>query len=119
MFLLINGKRLKEEPKEKRKDGKKQEVKELNFTKIEKLKNSISCFKNEQLYCTFSNIKNWDSFSVEGGEFETKVTKEELLLKEIANLKLENKKKDSMANTMAKTIADLNIRINKLEKEGK
>lgn len=115
MFLLINGKRLKEEPKEKRKDGKKQEVKELNFTKIEKLKNSISCFKNEQLYCTFSNIKNWDSFSVEGGEFEIKVTKEELLLKEIANLKLENKKKDLIAKNLMQQVAE--IRLN-LKKEG-
>lgn len=41
------------------------------------------------------------------------------LAETVSKLTIENKKKDSMANTMAKTIADLNIRINKLEKEGK
>lgn len=41
------------------------------------------------------------------------------LAETVSKLTIENKKKDVMANTMAKTIADLNIRINKLEKEGK
>lgn len=49
-------------------------------------------------------------------ELEKQNTK---LAETVAKLNVENKKKDAMANTMAQTIATLNLRLNKLEKEGR
>lgn len=43
----------------------------------------------------------------------------ESLAQIVAKLNLENKKKDAIATTLAQTVATLNLRLNKIEKEGR
>lgn len=107
MYLLVNNKRYTEIDKQ----GKEVEI---EFKSLIKKGNDLLATTVEDRKFTIGNA-NWNNLSVEGGEFETKVTKEELLLKEIANLKLENKKKDLIAKNLMQQVAE--IRLN-LKKEG-
>ncbi|WP_039239249.1 hypothetical protein [Clostridium novyi] len=117
MYLLINEKFLKDNI-----TGK-----ELNFDKIVKHNNNIYCYIENHIILSLEGISNIDDYKVENGEFSNPPkTKEELqqenvnnLVQTIANLNLENRKKDAMATTLAQTVANLNLRLNKLEKEGR
>lgn len=107
MYLLVNNKRYTEIDKQ----GKEVEI---EFKSLIKQGNDLLATTVEDRKFTIGNA-NWKNLSLEGGKFETKVTKEELLLKEIANLKLENKKKDLIAKNLMQQVAE--IRLN-LKKEG-
>ena len=105
MYLLVNSKRYTE-------IDKKGQAIEIEFKSLIKQNNDLIATTVEDRKFIIGNV-NWNNLSVEGGEFQTKVTKEELLLKEIANLKLENKKKDLIAKNLMQQVAEIRLNIMK------
>lgn len=103
MYLLVNNKRYTEI------DNQSKEI-EIEFKSLIKKGNDLLASTVEDRKFTIGNA-NWNNLSVEGGEFETKVTKEEFLTKTITELKIDNLKKDKMIKELGQQISNINLQI--------
>lgn len=64
----------------------------------------------------FRGISDFSEFKLKEGEsFDIEEKTEEKMLKEIANLKINNMKKDNIINNTLKTVAELKVKIMSME----
>lgn len=89
------------------------------------LDNSLTAEQTAEAYIkhieTVNENLNKDSniLEINNTDIESLKVQNENLTKMISNLMVENKKKDVIANNLATTIAQLNIKVNKLESANK
>lgn len=85
---------------------------QYNAEKIIKNVNTIIGYINDIEVFSFRGISDFDLFTLlDNEEFDAEDNTEKTLLKQIADLKVENMKKDTTINNTLKALADLKLEV--------
>lgn len=100
MYLLVSGSRYQINGED------------IEFSKLVKRGDELICYQSNGDIFSIGGA-NWDNLSVEGGSFTTDVSNPDVLINNVADLKIEDAKADILLHQVMREIAQIKIKLMK------